>query len=507
MRQIEAAILAGCVLTLTLSASASSETIPVNSKDQKQAEEDRLLVATAFRAGQNEGCRKVLDLLTPRLKKKPPIESEAVAVQAYGMAANCSSALYYGENARSYFLTLTGYRSAPDEAWRLRLRTDLEASDFRTAVATIEAMNKSRITALNDTPMGWFGQLYQALDGQTYEQERGRLLAVMTSDAYTPSEPLSSKDGFRRAYAEYLQRAGQIDKAAEMVAAIDNPVILINLRADPRFKTMVPKGYDERAATEKDLQKTRAAIQRQSDALGPLMEGSRTLRGLGRPEEALGLLKAAKQRPGGTAGYKNARAGLPWWWDALGWTYRDLGDYSQMVDAFHRGALLAENGGVNVSQVINLAQGQIDFGKPQDALATIAEFKLPTRSMSPYGAMEMRYARGCASALAGQTRQAKADLDYMTAHEKDGPYPLANLLLCMKEMDRAAELFIRMLGDPQKSAETLLKLGDYDPPSAAQPISTTLASLAVLRERPDVRAAIERAGGIQRIHLRRDTMW
>ena len=155
--------------------------------------------------------------------------------------------------------------------------------------------------------------------------------------------------------------------------------------------------------------------------------------------------------------------------------------------------------------MINLAEAQVAFGKPQEALATLAVFDGAGRSASPYGEMEMRFARGCANALAGRKDALATDLAFAKAHEADHGEALSDLMLCSGDLDGAAAAFIRRLDDPDRRVAALLQLSDYDAPPVAIP-DPVYAHMPALKARDDVRAAIARAGGTRRIHLQRNEL-
>jgi hypothetical protein len=159
-----------------------------------------------------------------------------------------------------------------------------------------------------------------------------------------------------------------------------------------------------------------------------------------------------------------------------------------------------ESGEPNVSQLINLAEAQIWFGKPADALKTLQPFE-KSMPVSPYGELEMRMARGCAQSLAGNKAAAEADRAYIAAREKEHPEALTDLLMCLGDVDGAAAAFIRRLDDPARRLDALVQLSDYDPLPPAVPVNPLFAHLDSIRQRPDVKAAIARAGGTRRIHL------
>jgi hypothetical protein len=190
-----------------------------------------------------------------------------------------------------------------------------------------------------------------------------------------------------------------------------------------------------------------------------------------------------------------------WWWDEMARSYQMLGRYDEAVSAFGHGILAKEDGSPNVSQTINLGHAHVRFGHPERALKTVAVFETASYPASPYGEMEMRLVRGCAQAALGNRTALANDVAYARDHERDHPEALTDLLLCADDMDSAAASMIRRLNDPDKRAGALSQLSTFDPPPPSYPLMPFEKKMAALRERADVQAAIQRAGGVRHIRL------
>ncbi|MEA3032795.1 MAG: hypothetical protein QOH86_811, partial [Sphingomonadales bacterium] len=250
----------------------------------------------------------------------------------------------------------------------------------------------------------------------------------------------------------------------------------------------------------------REAAARHPDKLAPIVLAAADLRRLGRPQEALILLQGAASKVGDETAFTDRDKRFNWYWNEVASTEAMLGHYDQAVAAYAKAAAFGENGTPNVSQVINLAQTQNRFGRGADALKTLAVFSDPKRQGSPYGEMQLRYARACANHLAGHDSDTAADLAYLKAHEKDGGSALDYALICVGDLDSAAAALIRQLDDPERRADALLDLSDFDDPPVALPPSPVAGRIEALEARADVKAAIGRAGGTRRFHILRVEM-
>jgi tetratricopeptide (TPR) repeat protein len=450
-------------------------------------------------------CATVLKLVVPRLKPSGSSSvPDKIRATGYDLAASCASKTNKDDLAYRYALEGTALEDSSDWLWRFRLAIELQNDRFEPGLTTIEAMTQGRGAALNAVPIQWMHQVLVKLKAQHRDDLRRKLLKLLTT-SYRPDNPFASIDRFRQDYAEILYDAGDKAGAEALIHDIDTARVVNELSFDPRFRPMLAADFDVRAGVERNLAKARDLMRQHPDQLEPIVRVAEDLRQLGRPQEALEALDAARSSIAQTGAFSDRDEQLNWWWNGVASTQAMLGHYGEAMAAMRSGADVKEQGELNVSQVINLAEAQIHFGKPQEALATLAVFDGPPRALSPYGEMEMRFTRGCANALAGRKDALAADLAFARAHETDHGEALSDLLLCSGDLDGAAAAFIRRLEDPDRRVEALLQLSDYDAPPVALP-DPVYAHMPALKARADMQAAIARAGGTRRIHLQRDEL-
>jgi hypothetical protein len=192
---------------------------------------------------------------------------------------------------------------------------------------------------------------------------------------------------------------------------------------------------------------------------------------------------------------------LQWLWDSLGRTYLMMGKYDEMVRAYQKGAETGEYGKGNISQVLNLAHAQLEFGRAEDVLKTLATFNAQNRSKSEYGEMVLRSARACANAASGRREDAAEDLAFAKAHEKTAPGTLTAILICLGKEDEAAASLIRRLGDPVQRPAVLRALSDFDNPPVKLSSYPTKQNWDAIKARADVKAAVARYGGTRRFNV------
>lgn len=489
-------VLALCYATNGIDAASAAEP----DRDAQIRNMERLQKSVA--AYDSGDCKTALKLALPLIDTRNSTAlGDHGAVAAYEIIVHCQAETAANEKAYAHALAGTRLENSSDYLWQARFWFELNASRFDAAVATVEAMAQGRGKALNAIPLQWMWMLNRSLKDAGKDDQRGRFLKVLASDFYAPEEAYGPIDGFRSEYIEMLLRVGDETGAAALTAALVSPEALVKASLDARTRKFVPEPLDFRAAAERQLALHKEAAAIYTDRLAPLNYAAHDLRLLGRPQEALELLQSASARVDDPAAFADRDEQLVWWWDGIARSYAALGRYEEAVAAFRKGAALNEGGSPNVSQTINLAFHQINFGREEDALETMAAFDDPERKGSPYGEMQVRIARGCARALSGRSSEAAEDLAYVEAHDKDDPGGRTYLLLCMGNLDGAAAAVIEQLQDPERSADALVRLSDFDDPPVPLPENPFETGWKALKERPDVQAAIEKAGGTRRFPL------
>lgn len=462
---------------------------------------DALEWQKAANAYQNRDCATALKIVEPRLKPgAAPGTPARLLSTGYDIAAGCALGARKMDVAYRYALDGTALTEASDQLWRFRLGYELQMRQFEAAVTTIEAMAQGRAGALNALPLEAAYDFNRNLKTAKQDALRRRVLKLLI-EKYRPDEIFATLDGFRENYAVLLYEAGDKDGAAAMARAVRDPATANRLSLDPRFRAHFGSDFDLRAEVERHLTEAEGLMRLYPEQLQPVIQVALRLRQLGRPQEAIAVLETARPRIASAKGFSDAARHTNWWWDSVAYSYKMLGKYDEAVAAMRAGAEGKEGGALNVSQVINLAGVQLEFGKVNEALATLAAFDIEKRDLSPFGRMAYRSVRACANARSGKADAVAADLAYMQEHVTDSRTALSEVLLCKGDLDGAAAAIIRQLDDPARRVDALIQFSDFDEEPVKLPEDPREANLAKVKMRADVKAAIAKAGGTRRIHL------
>ncbi len=492
-------ILAGALAVSMIPALVGAEN---RSPDAAKVRETVEKLRKAAAAAETGDCKTASRIVNPMLDAQVPSIPKQLLSPTYQIAITCEISLKRNADAYRHALAGTALEDGGDELWRLRVAMELDDKRTEAAVASVEAMSQGRGAALNALPVRWLYQLNRQLRDAGLAGPRRRLLTILSANAYSPDgEVPSTTDGFRADLVVILSEAGDRQGAAALVGLITDPQTLIDTALDPRSAPLLPVGFDLRRAVERHLDEMRAFAALHPDQLYAVLQAAIDLRLLGRPQESLNLLKALRIDENGASAFKDGNEQLVWWWDGIGRSHAQLGQYDAAVAAFRKGGEKQEGGNPNVSQVINLAAFQLDFAHPADALATIGVFDGNDRAASPFGMMQVYFARGCAQARLDRPAQAANALKYLQDHEKDAPGALTDMLLCTGDLDGAAASVVRRLADPDTRSDMLMRISTFDPPAVALPLNPLKVNMDKVVTRPEVAEAIKRAGGAHRIHL------
>ncbi|HMI18143.1 MAG TPA: hypothetical protein VK533_01230 [Sphingomonas sp.] len=389
--------------------------------------------------------------------------------------------------------------------WRMRLGSEYNSKHYDAALTTITLMAQSHRAALNATPIRLFDALHALMKNAGDRDTDFRMLKIL-NDAYQPIAPFAEVEDLRLAYARQLYDANDKAAAVNLINGIQTFSGLVEVSTDPDLRALQDPKVNLQLAAERQLVEDQITLSQHPDILEGVTRVAGDLRRLGRYQDALAVLEKVRPRIGTPNGFSDRDYQQGSWWEGLATTYVALGDYDHAIESYRAGIGSGEFGQRNVSQVLDSALEQMRFGHYEDALVTLAAAPDKPGERSPYGEMVFHYAHGCAAWLAGHKQDAAKDIAYVTVHERDGPGNAVALSLCVGDLDAAAAHFIRDLNDPDERAGALEHLADFLPNAANVPEPPADKVLTQLKARADVKAAIEKAGGIPSFPFRRDDL-
>jgi hypothetical protein len=412
------------------------------------------------------------------------------------------------ETAYRYLVKATDYPESLDFVFTFRISMAGALSRWEDTVVAVELASRLRPAALNAIDPATFANLRRQLRKHGDSALETRFFNALVRADYRPETPFHVSGYLWIGFAADLADAGDTADVHPSLAHIDHPWILAEALLDRRlFPTLDgdPDRADVRALAERRLAKDR-----EDAAAHPrLLEGvnivASDLRRLGRPDEALALLDSVAAKVGQTGAFEDEDLGrqLAWCVEERARALRNLGRPDEATAALEAGARLNIGPGFEVYRRIDLADTLNRNGKPEAALAAIADDGAVKDARNPsYARMLLAVERVHAYARLGRRAEMQAGLAYIRAHEPDAWSGAIFGPIYAGDLDAAAAALVRALDDPDGRGDALLLLSHFDPTGHESPDEhTSQARLDEIAARPEVRDAIAKAGRIMRFHV------
>jgi len=401
----------------------------------------------------------------------------------------------------------------PDIEWLqvVRLYFGYQHERPDASLDALQVLSRLAPDRVRDLDLATVGDLLRA--AAKLDPDGDRSLAVYAALArakYVPAPP-NHDDFLRMGHGKWLLRQGRVEDARRVLQGIVDVDSVIEMRVDRRFDPLrgdpaFAAQLDVAAAVRKDVARSRAAMQANPQSLESVYLHASVLHGVLRDAEGLAVVDEALARDAADpAAFADAQEYRNWVVNLRGYFLYGLGRRDEGRAALVMAAGLAERGEPNVSNIINLGGFLVDEGRAAEAVALIPRIG----EASPYGQGWIEAIRACAGVQLKDEKMRTAGLAHLKAHEADNPGAYSRALLCSNDLDGAAALMIRRLEDGEQRVDALLALqvmpdaGQHDLPFAR----TLRVRRAALRDRADVRAAVDKVGRIERfpgITARRD---
>ncbi len=378
----------------------------------------------------------------------------------------------------------------------------LNFRDFPRAVALIE-------TASRAVPGVRWATLRAMLDRQTVngllfelKNEAGNPDRVRFADAlfrigWPGDGDMESSDYIRSILIEDRLAAGDPAAARGYAEGISTLRNTVNLLLGRRYDQVLPAGADRlamlRTAIERQDRATREALAGSPGDMLRIVDRSNYLRSLARAEEALALVQPHLADVPATAA--NGEHGM---WVVMegASALSSLGRQDEALALMDRVAALPLAGNPSlISLRINHLGMLWEAGRNEEVLRRADTLDAEgDRFASDYGKAWIVAARVCALGALGRGGETAPLVERLRGWSEINPAALSNAYLCLGDEAAVAALMVRRLegADPATAIQALQDYtlgGDARGPSAALQQRT-----AAVRDRPEVRAALERVG-------------
>jgi hypothetical protein len=298
-----------------------------------------------------------------------------------------------------------------------------------------------------------------------------------------------------------LIERGRPAEAAELSARITDPYVLIEIRADRRFDTVVaahPEAFDGVAAADRQIKWLQAKDEDGANALrvkvllmAALMRRHHAAAALAIGDDAIAEIRDTNYPERRFVDYLAEYGNLL---TERAFALLDLGLWDEGVAQLKAAAREFEHDRDNVAAAIDLAEVECDLARPADARSVLAQI---TAGLSPYGQMRVEGVRLDVATQEGDTAQVGRSLSYLRAHRGEAPMSYLSGLIIANQLDRAAEELRRELLDPDWRQNALGNVQTYTPEQATPRDLEMRARWLSVLARPEVQQAIAKVGRVE----------
>jgi tetratricopeptide (TPR) repeat protein len=395
----------------------------------------------------------------------------------------------------------TGFDLATGNAWMARLFAALYTSDNPDAGRCLEAIARQWPEQLDNVRPQGIAQTHFALR-VAHENDVDRAMLTALFDANWQAE-YSDYDTLWRDLALLQIEHNENEHAATVARRIRNAHTALSMRIDKRFDPITrgqSQAFDVDHLLEAQILAARARVKARPDQLRPVQRLQDLLLESGRNGEVLSISDAAvahAERGDGDKAYTDFSEAYNWVLNQRSLALAHEGRWDDAVREMTRAARRPENGGLNVSQSINLAGLLADLGQPDKAAAAILE----PGEMSPNGNMQLEYVRLQIAIEKNDADSIAKHMAYLQKHRTDDIATWQRALLKHGDLDAAAALLIQRLQAPHWRSDALVEMQHYTQSEQTPAMKTMEQRWNAVASRPDVQAALAKVGRVERFDV------
>lgn len=408
-----------------------------------------------------------------------------------------------GQSKKAHDLSVraTAFDAADNTAWLTRLYSAFSISDYHDAAHSIAVVAQRWPDKLDNVFPGGIFQLHHQL-WQTKDFAVDREMLDALFDAKWKNEGNEPSILWRDLALLHLER-DDLDRATTVALRITSGQVALSMRVDKRFDPITGKhaeAFDVDRLTAAEIKAAQARMKAHPDQLAPIAD--------------LQLLYLATRQYARILSISDAAVAHAKHGD-IDTTYTDFADqYNWILDnrsrAFQRegrwkdavrveilAARRPENGGMNVSQLINLGYLYANLAQPDKAANAIVELG----DMSPFGRMQLEYLKLQIAVEKNDEAAATTAMDYLRKHRTDAMHAWENALLLRGKLDAAAAVLIERLKNPNWRTSALVDMQQYADVTRTPVQKNIHDRWNVIVARSDVQAAMHEVGRVEQFHL------
>ena len=322
-------------------------------------------------------------------------------------------------------------------------------------------------------------------------------------DAYGRTSSPREPESLWMSLAIMAVERGKIDRARSVADHLKNPHYLVSMLMDKSFDPIIDGGSD-------DFDIERASMRYVHDVLAQVVAQPRRLLlrlqlidaliSANKFDEALRMSDSvASQLRGAStsvAAFDDSEQAF-WIADSRARSLRALGRHDEAIDGLKQASRPPEHGNANANLVLNLASYMCASGRPRETLQVL-NYRM---FVSPYGLMNIHVLRHWAALQMNDAKTAEKELEFMRQHQADNYRAFQSALVAAGRFDEALRLLTVRLSNSVLRTDALMQLQRFN--MGPMPLEEQKRELAwqAFSDRPDVRTAVSAVGRIKQFSI------
>ena len=294
-----------------------------------------------------------------------------------------------------------------------------------------------------------------------------------------------------------------IARATAVALRITSAQAALSMRVDRRFDPITLKrsrNFDIDRLVAAEIEAAQERVKAQPDKLEPIADLQELLLITGQYARVLSISDTVLVHAGrgdGPKTYTDFDDKYPWVLDNRSRAFKRQGRWDDAVRVEVLAARRPEHGGMNVSQLINLGGLYVDLGLPDKAADAIVELG----DMSPFGRMQLESVKLRIAVAKSDAAAIAASMSYQREHRADAIATWEDALLLCGKLDEAASLLIERLQKPAWRNAALVDMQHYADVTETPTEKLIHDRWITVTARPDVQAAMQKVGRVERFHI------
>ena len=391
-----------------------------------------------------------------------------------------------------------GFDEAKGVAWHQRLRAAYMIEDYVDSANSIAVIARRWPQGLDQIRERAILDISSQLEKAA--ANRGARMALLAAlfDANWKNEG-REPNWLWKDLARSLVETGDTPHATEVIARIDEPEIVVAIRADRRYDALMRArsgGYDVARVMKRERAHLDALRTQRRDRLFPIVSVLDVDVRDGQAERALALADEviARVAAEGMSVYTDGEEWYIWVLDARARALSRLGRWDDAVTQLRKATRRPESGGMNVSQVLNLARLLARLERVDEAEEAMEELG----SMSPFGRMQLALNRVMIAAAKGDGAALDKQLKAMRDARTDSMGTYQSALVQADRSDEAAALLVERLRSEDWRGDALAEVQTYADIVEAPRDKLHMERWRAILARKDVQEALDAVGRIER---------